>query len=81
MTFDVCSVGYSTGGGMRNMCVRVIGLNRIFFNNSNRQTGFYLVRVERGNQLASSVKSLHFGSTFWLNRKRTSSFIITMQNH
>lgn len=31
MTFDVDGV-YSTGGGMRNMCARVTGLNHIFFN-------------------------------------------------
>ncbi len=42
MTFDVCGVGYSTEGGMRNMCVRVIGLNHIFFNNSGKQGFIWL---------------------------------------
>lgn len=72
MTFDVCGV---FDRGRNEKYVLVTCLNHFFL--TTGQTGFYLVRVERGNQLASSVKSLHFASKFWLNRKRTRNIALS----
>jgi len=59
------------GRGRNEKYVCEDGLNHIFFNSSGKRDFIWLIfsKVEKGNQIVGSVKSLSFAFQFWLQHE------------